>query len=96
MYVHIFGYLVNKLEIWWVYLSPIGKKVFIYNSMQSRFWMDKIKGLPQIMSLFKSQDGQILWRVNLEWTKYRGIISWSDYMASGYIFKSSKKVTDYL
>ena len=26
MYVHIFGYLVNKLEIWWVYLSPIGKK----------------------------------------------------------------------
>ena len=23
MYVHIFGYLVNKLEIWWVYLSPI-------------------------------------------------------------------------
>ena len=26
MYVHIFGYLVNKLEIWWVYLSPIGIK----------------------------------------------------------------------
>ena len=26
MYVHIFGYLVNKLEIWWVYLSPIEKK----------------------------------------------------------------------
>ena len=23
MYVHIFGYLVNKLEIWWVYLSLI-------------------------------------------------------------------------
>ena len=23
MYVHIFGYFVNKLEIWWVYLSPI-------------------------------------------------------------------------
>ena len=23
MYVHIFGYLVNKPEIWWVYLSPI-------------------------------------------------------------------------
>ena len=22
MYVHIFGYLVNKLEIRWVYLSP--------------------------------------------------------------------------
>ena len=27
MYVHIFGYLVNKLEIWWVYLSPIEKKL---------------------------------------------------------------------
>ena len=26
MYVHIFGYLVNKLEIWWVYLSPIESK----------------------------------------------------------------------
>ena len=25
MHVHIFGYLVNKLEIWWVYLSPIEK-----------------------------------------------------------------------
>ena len=25
MYVHIFGYLVNKLEIWWVYLSPFEK-----------------------------------------------------------------------
>ena len=23
MYVHIFGYLVNKLETWWVYLSLI-------------------------------------------------------------------------
>ena len=25
MYVHIFSYLVNKLEIWWVYLSPIAE-----------------------------------------------------------------------
>ena len=31
MYVHIFGYLVNKLEIWWVYLSPIEKKIFKKN-----------------------------------------------------------------
>ena len=38
MYVHIFGYLVNKLEIWWVYLSPIenlfvniGHDVWLYN-----------------------------------------------------------------
>ena len=65
-------------------------------SMQSRFWMDKIKGISPIMSLFKSQDGHILWRVNLEWTKYRGVISWSGYMASGYIFTSPKKITDYL
>ena len=40
-------------------------------------------------------------RVNLEWTKYRDrVISWSGYMhgymASRYIFTSSKKVTDYL
>ena len=28
MYVHIFGYLVNKLEIRWVYLSPIEKTQF--------------------------------------------------------------------
>ena len=48
------------------------------------------------MSFFKSQDGHILCRVNLEWTKYRGVIIWSGYMASGYIFTSSKKVTDYL
>ena len=32
MYVHIFGYLVNKLEIWWVYLSPIEKENFTQNS----------------------------------------------------------------
>ena len=63
-------------------------------SMQSRFWMNKIKGLSTNMSLFKSQDGHILCRVNLEWTKYRGVISWSGYMASGYTFTSSKKVTD--
>ena len=33
MYVHIFGYLVNKLEIWWVYLSPIepGKRAELEN-----------------------------------------------------------------
>ena len=30
MYVHIFGYLVNKLEIWWVYLSPIEKNKEYY------------------------------------------------------------------
>ena len=65
--------------------------------MQSKFWMDKIKGLsPNHVFFVKSQDGHILCRVKLEWTKYRVVISWSGYMASGYIFTSSKKVTDYL
>ena len=50
--------------------------------IQSRvnFGWTKQKGFPQIMSLRNSQDGHILCRVNLEWTKYRGIISWSGYM----------------
>ena len=64
--------------------------------IQSRvnFGWTKQKGFPQIISLLNSQDGHILCRVNLEWTKYRGIISWEwlyDYMASGYIFTSSKR-----
>ena len=53
--------------------------------MQSRFWMDEIKGLPQIMSLFKSQDGHILCRVNLEWTKYRGVVIWHQDIFSHYL-----------
>ena len=44
------------------------------------------------MSLFKSQDGHILCKVNLEWTKYRRVINWSGYMAPGYILTSPKKV----
>ena len=41
----------------------------------------QIKGsFPKIMFLFKSQDGHILCRINLEWTTYRGVISWSGYM----------------
>ena len=41
----------------------------------------QIKGsFPKIMFLFKSQDGHILCRINLEWIKYRGVISWSGYM----------------
>ena len=28
MYVYILSYFVNKLEIWWLYLSPIEKNVF--------------------------------------------------------------------
>ena len=34
MYVHIFGYLVNKLEIWWVYLSPIEYSVKNNNNLK--------------------------------------------------------------
>ena len=29
MYVYILSYFVNKLEIWWLYLSPIEKRFFI-------------------------------------------------------------------
>ena len=50
------------------------------------FYADEILGrqikgsFPKIMFLFKSQDGHILCRINLELTKYRGVISWSGYM----------------
>ena len=68
--------------------------------IQSRvnFGWTKQKGFPQVMSFLKSQDCHILCRVDFGWTKYRGVIHvcWSGYMASGYIFTSSKKVTDYL
>ena len=35
MHVHIFSYLVNKLEILWVYLSPIEKKNYIVDQQSS-------------------------------------------------------------
>ena len=28
MYVYILSYFVNKLEIWWLYLSPIEKDIW--------------------------------------------------------------------
>ena len=34
--------------------------------VQSRFWMDKLKGVFPNHVLFKSQDGHILCRINLE------------------------------
>ena len=41
----------------------------------------QIKGsFSKIMFMFKSQDSNILCRINLEWIKYRGVISWSGYM----------------
>ena len=32
MYVYIYSYLVNKLEMWWLYLSPIEIKCKQLNS----------------------------------------------------------------
>ena len=60
--------------------------------MQSRFWMDKTKGLsPNHVSVQKSR-----WPYSMQskfgMDKYRGDISWSGYMALGYIFTSPKKV----
>ena len=72
----------------------ICSKVMMDIQSRVNFGWTKQKGFPQIISLLNSQDGHILCRVNLEWTKYRGIISWEwlyDYMASGYIFTSSKR-----
>ena len=74
----------------------IGSKVVMDIQSRVNFGWTKQKSFPQIMSWLKSQDGHILCRVNLEWAKYKGVISWSGYMASGYIFTSPKKVTDYL
>ena len=35
MYVYILSYFVNKLEIWWLYLSPIEKEKKILNKDQN-------------------------------------------------------------
>ena len=53
--------------------------------------MDKIKGLSQIMSLLKSQDGHAYSKVNLEWTKYRRVIK-LDWLYVRIYFTSPKKV----
>ena len=45
-----------------------GRKNQDGHTEQSTFWIDKIKGFPQIMSLLKSQKGHILYRVNFGWT----------------------------
>ena len=62
--------------------------------------MDKLRVFSKNHVLFKSQEGHILCRINLEWTKYRGIISRSGYICmyslSEYISHHLKKVTDYL
>ena len=84
--------------------SLFSNHVFVQNSrwpysMQSRFWMDKIKGLfsnhvfvqksrwPYSMQSKFGMD-KIQESYKLEWLY--------SYKASGYIFTSSKKVTDYL
>ena len=68
-------------------------------SMQSRFWMDKIKGLsPYHVFVQKSR-----WPYSMQnkfgMDKIQGSykLEWLyGYMASGYIFTSSKKVTDFM
>ena len=46
MYVYIFSYLVNQLEIWWLYLCPVkkkNKKTYIKSysySYLNYIWMD--------------------------------------------------------
>ena len=37
MYVYILSYFVNKLEIWWLYLSPIEKKKLSTFAMNHNF-----------------------------------------------------------
>ena len=69
----------------------IGFKVGMNIQSGVNFGWTKQKVFPQIMSLIKSQDGHILCRVNLEWTKYRGVISWSGYMASRYLSHHLKR-----
>ena len=44
MYVYILRYFVNKLEIWWLYLSPIEKKknLIFDNEVQDGTFPQKI------------------------------------------------------
>ena len=71
-------------------------------SMQSRFWMDKIKGLSTNHVCVQKSRWPYSMQSKFGKDKIQGVTSWSGYiylygyMASGYIFTSSKKVTDYL
>ena len=67
--------------------------------MQSKFWMDKIKGLsPNHVFVQKSRwPYSMQSKFGIDKTQGSYKLEWLyDYMASGYIFTSSKKVTDYL
>ena len=67
--------------------------------MQSKFWMDKIKGLsPNHVFVQKSRwPYSMQSKFGMDKTQGNYKLEWLyDYMASGYIFTSSKKVTDYL
>ena len=61
-------------------------------SMQSRFWMDKIKGLsPNNVFVQKSR-----WPYSMQSKFGMDKIQGSYKLESGYIFTSPKKITDYL
>ena len=62
MYVHIFGYLVNKLEIWWVYLSPIETKLNIIVLSLVKIVKEKREGIHK--PIFKTIEC-LLWRADL-------------------------------
>ena len=62
MYVQIFGYLVNRLEIWWVYLSPIEKIDKITNCIYITF--------PTIVLCFTYKCHVKI--IGLEWERGRG------------------------
>ena len=67
--------------------------------MQSKFWMDKIKGLsPNHIFVQESRwPYSMQSKFGMDKTQGNYKLEWlHDYMASGYIFTSSKKVTDYL
>ena len=67
--------------------------------MQSRFWMDKIKGLSTNHVFVQKSRWPYSMQSKFGMDKIQGSykLGWLfGYLTSGYIFTSSKKVTDYL
>ena len=71
----------SKVNFGWTKYRAFPKSCLLKSrwpySMQSRFWVDKLMGLFQkscFVQISRSIDGHILCRINLEWTKYRGVI----------------------
>ena len=68
-------------------------------SMQSRFWMDKIKGLSTNHVFVQKSRWPYSMQSKFGMDKIQGSykLGWLfGYLTSGYIFTSSKEVTDYL